>query len=92
MPTIYNICLSHSVENLMSGFDKSGRYTYFPVGIETVGIKMVGIDNASVAKRSQCLTSLHLIRTVFGRYRACFSWRIISMPTVFIYTLVGIQQ
>ena len=81
MPTIY-IYLPHSVYNLMSGFDKSGHYTYLPtilVGIEMVGtemvviemvsIKMVGIENTFVAKRFQCLPSLHLVRTVFGRYR-----------------------
>ena len=91
-----SICLPHSVENLISGFNKLGRYTYFPVGIEMVdikmlgikmvGIKMVGIDNAFVAKRSQCQPSLHLLMTVFGRYTACFSMKTISMPTVIIPT------
>ena len=49
---------------------------------------MVAIKKAFVAKRSQ---SLHLLRTVFGRNRACFSMEIISMPTVFIPTLVSIK-
>ena len=78
----------------MSGFDKSGLYSYFPVGIEIIGIiKIVGIENVFVAKRPQCLPPLHLLRTGFARYRACFSMKIISMPNVFTVTptLVGIQ-
>ena len=52
---------------------------------------------ASTACRSkdgrhrECLPSLHQLRTVFCRYRACFSMEIISMSTVFIPTLLGIK-
>ena len=35
--------------------------TYFPAGIEMLGIKMVGIEKVLVANRSQCLPSLHLL-------------------------------
>ena len=41
LPFIYQ---PHSVENLMFGFDKSGRYTYFPVGIQMLGINLIGIE------------------------------------------------
>ena len=35
--------------------------TYFPVGIEMVGRKMVGIEKVFVTNRSQCLPSIHLL-------------------------------
>ena len=35
--------------------------TCFPVGIEMVGIKLVGIEKVFVANRSQCLPSIHLL-------------------------------
>ena len=83
MSTKPSINLPYSVENLISEFDESGRYTYFPVGI-----KIVGIAIFFVAKRFQCL---HLLRTIFGRYKACFSMKIISMPTVVLPNIVGIK-
>ena len=55
------------------------------------GRVLVGIENAFVVKRSQCLPSLHHLMIFFGRYRERFSMKIISMPTVFIPTLVSIK-
>ena len=66
-------------------------HAYHSVGMETVGMLMVGMEIDFMEKHSPCLLSTYLLSSIFGRYGDCFFFEIGSMPTVSIPTVVGME-